>query len=261
MSQALRGPAELASSVDPGWSRTALTWGIFAGIAFTVATAAFVIEATGLLGSAPDFIPTTAGPVADEATFQAANFAHQQTVLWDYVLRDGLYFFAYLALIPLGLGLREVVGRRHVAPDLAAAFLAIAAVFGAMNAFQTFVMVDYWRNSGWDQVAPTTMVAIGRDLSLMDGLTRWAGIASYAALALGLYYVGRACRTSPAVASWLGLVSYAGVVILVALAVGSIVPDMDGVVDILSLAIGILIAPVFSIGLGISISRAATATG
>jgi hypothetical protein len=259
MTEARHVRAELASSIDPGWGRTARTWGIFAGVAFAVATAAFVIEATGLLGNAPDFIPTTAGPVADEATFQAANFAHQQGVLWDYVLRDGLYFFAYLALIPLGIGLREVVGRRHVAPHLAAAFLAIAAVFGAMNAFETFVMVDYWKNSGWDQVAPTTMVAIGRDLSLMDGSTRWAGIASYAALAFGLYYVGRACRISPAFPGWLGLVSDAGAVILVVLAVISILPDVDGISDILSLAIGIVIAPVFTIGLGQSIARAATA--
>jgi hypothetical protein len=249
---------DLASSVDTGWGPTARAWGAFAGAAFAVATAAFVIEATGLLGGSPEFVATTAGPVADEASFRAASFAYQQQVLWDYVLRDGLFFFAFLALIPLGLGLREVAGRRRVSPQLAAAFLGIAAVFGAMNAFQTFVMVDYWGNSGWDQVPATTMVAVGRDLGLMDALTRWAGVASYAALAIALYYVGRTCRTSAAMPGWLGLVAYAGTAVLVTMTAASVAPDTDALMNLLSLAIGVLIAPVVTIGLGRSISRAAT---
>lgn len=254
MSEASRVHLESRSSVDPGWGGTARAWGIFAGIAFVVATAAFLVEATGFLGDSPAFIQTTAGAVADEAAFEVATFAHQQHVLWDYVLRDGLYFFAYLALIPLGLGLREVAGRRLASSQLAAAFLAIAAVFGATNAFQTFVMVDYWKNAGWEQVPTTTMVAIGRDLGLMDGLTRWAGIASYAALAIGLYYVARSCRTSPALPGWLGLVAYAGSAILAAMTAVSVLPDSAGLLNLLSLVIGILIAPIITIGLGRSIS-------
>lgn len=245
------------TAVDHGWGPTARAWGIFAGIAFAIATAAFLVEATGLLASSPVYVPTGAGQLADEAKFHAAAFAYAQQVLWDFVLRDGLYFFAYLALIPLGLGLREVAGRRQVAPQLAAAFLLVAAIFGCMNAFQTFVMVDYWRNSGWELAPATIMVAVGRDLDLMDGLTRWAGVASYAALAIALYYVGRTCRASAAMPGWLGVVAFAGAAILVALTVASVVPGMDAANNLLSLAIGIVVAPIFTIGLGVHIARAA----
>jgi len=258
MSEARRAHLESSSLVDPGWVGTARAWGIFAGIAFVVATAAFLVDSTGLLGDSPTFIQTSAGAVADEAAFEVATFAHQQHVLWDYLLRDGLYFFAFLALIPLGLGLREVAGRRLASAQLAAAFLAVAAVFGTMNAFQTFVMVDYWKNTGWEQVPATTMVAIGRDLGLMDELTRWAGIASYASLAIALYYVARSCRMSLALPGWLGLVAYAGSAILAAMTAVAVVPDSDGLLNLLSLVIGILIAPIITIGLGRSISRAAT---
>jgi len=251
-------PIGSTPAVDPAWGRTARAWGIFAGIAFAIATAAFFVEATGLLASSPAYVPTSAGQVADEAKFHVASFAYQQRVLWDFVLRDGLYFFAFLALIPLGIGLREVAGRRGVAPQLAAAFLGIAAVFGCMNAFQTFVMVDYWRNSGWEQVPATIMVAVGRDLDLMNGLTRWAGIASYAALALALYYVGRTCRASVAMPGWLGAVAYAGAAILVAMVVVSLFPDTDTAFNLLSLAIGIVVAPLVTIGLGVHIARAAS---
>jgi len=248
-----------SAAVDPAWGPTARAWGVFAGFAFAIATAAFLVEATGLLASSPAYVPTDAGQLADEAKFHAAAFAYAQQVLWDFVLRDGLFFIAYLALIPLGLGLREVAGRRRVAPQLAAAFLGVAAIFGCMNAFQTFVMVDYWRNSGWELAPATIMVAVGRDLDLVDGLTRWAGVASYAALAIALYYVGRTCRASAAMPAWLGAVAYAGAVILIALTVASVVPGMDAANNLLSLAIGVIVAPLVTMGLGVHIARAARA--
>ena len=114
MSDPTRMPYGATQPVDPAWGRTARAWGIFAGIAFATATAVFLVEATGLLGSSPDYTPTAAGQLVDEAKFFAASFANQQQVLWDYVLRDGLFFFAYLALIPLAIGLREVAGHRRV---------------------------------------------------------------------------------------------------------------------------------------------------
>ncbi len=248
------------AAVDPAWGRTARAWGIFAGIAFATATAVFLVEATGLLGSSPDYTPTAAGQLADEAKFFAASFAHQQQVVWDYLLRDGLFFFAYLALIALAIGLREVAGHRRVAPQLAAAFFVVAAIFGCMNAFMTFVQVDYWRSSGWEQVPPAIMVAVGRDVDLMDGLSRWAGLASYAALAIALYYLGRACRSGGVLPGWLGVVAYAGAAILVAMIVVSQVDGADALSNLLSLAIGMVVAPIVTIGLGVHIARAASGT-
>ncbi len=258
MSDPTRTPIGATLSVDPAWGRTARAWGIFAGIAFAIATAAFVVEATGLLASSPAYTPTAAGQLVDEAKFFVASFAYQQQVLWDYVLRDGLYFFAYLALIPLAIGLREVAGHRRSAPQLAAAFLVVAAIFGCMNAFTTFVQVDYWRNSGWEQVPPAIMVAVGRDVDLMNELSRWAGIASYAALAIALNYLGRACRSGGALPGWLGVVAYAGAAILVAMIVVSQLSDADALSNLLSLAVGMVVAPIVTIGLGVHIARAAS---
>lgn len=258
-----QAPAAAPSpGIDPAWGRTARTWGVFGGIAFAVATVAYLLEATGLLASSPVYTPTSAGQLVDEAAFHVAAFAYGQLVQWDYWLRDGLYFFAYLALIPLGLGLREVVGRGRMAPQLAGAFLAIAAVFGCMNAFQTFVMVDYWKSSGWEAVPATIINAVGRDLDVMDELTRWDGIAAYVALALGLYYAGRDCRSSIALPGWLGVVAYAGTVVLIGLTIVSLVPDADMVVNVLAFIIGAVVAPIFTVGLGVHIARSASpATG
>jgi hypothetical protein len=250
--------ASASREIDPAWGRTARTWGVLGGIAFVIATVAYLAEATGLLGSSPVYAPTTAGQLVDEAAFHVAAFAYGQLVQWDYWLRDGLYFFAYLALIPLGLGLREAAGPRRVAPQLAAAFLTVAAIFGCMNAFQTFVMADYWKNSGWEAVPATIMVAVGRDLDVMNELTRWDGIASYAALAIALYYVGRTCRSSVALPRWLGAVAFAGAAILIGLAIVSQIPDTDAIFNVLGFAIGAVVAPLVTIGLGVHIARAAS---
>lgn len=241
--------------VDPAWGRAGQAAGIFAGTAFLIATVAFVIEAAGVIATQPAYLQTGAGPIADEAAFNVASIAYHQQVLWDYILRDGLYFFAYLALIPFGLALREVTGRHRVAPQLAVAFLSVAAIFGCMDAFQTFIALGYWRGSGFEQVAPTTMVTIGRVLDLVGGITLWDTRASNVVLAIALFFVGRVLRASGLGPRWLGAVAWLGAVVLAVLPIVSLI-GMDTVYDLLALVVGAVIAPILMIGVGVSIGRA-----
>jgi hypothetical protein len=241
---------------DPAWGPIARIAGIFAGIAFFVATIAFLVEATGLLAEQPTYVRTAAGQIADDAAFYVTALAYQKAVLWDYVLRDGLYFFAYLALIPLGLALRELTGPRRAAQQLAAAFLFVAAIFGCMNAFQTFIPLGYWRGTGWEEVPATTMVTIGRVLNVVEGMTKWDSIASNITLAIAMVFVGRVIRDSGFAPKWLGSFAWLGAAVLASLAVSSVIPGTNVVYDLLALVIGVLIAPVLSAALGIFLARA-----
>ena len=63
-----------------------------------------------------------------------AFFAYRYDTLWDYVLRDGLFFFAFLGFIPLALAANVATGGRRAAVQIAAAFIAVGAIFGALNA-------------------------------------------------------------------------------------------------------------------------------
>jgi hypothetical protein len=83
----------------------------------------------------------------------------------------------------------------------------------------------------------------------------------YAALAIALYYVGRTCRSSSAKPGWLGVVAYVGAAILVGLLIASVMPDTDAITNLLSLAIGAVVAPIVTIGLGVSLGRAAKIGG
>lgn len=245
---------------DRGWRSAALSWGLVSGIAFLTATMLFLVEAAGLLGAPPAYPSTGAGQLQDEAVYKAAFFAYRNATLWDYLLRDGLYVVAYLGLVPLVLAANRATGGRRASIQIGAAFVGVGAVFGVLNAVAFFVATDYWRYTGWEQIPPETMVTVGRVAGSFDQLSGWCGTAAYGAMALGLGYLGHACRTDPAMPRWLGPVAYAGVVCLASLVVLHVakIDGMASVWNLLALAVGALIAPVFAIGLGLHLGRFGT---
>lgn len=245
-----------AARPDTGWGQTALVWGTVSAVAFAVATLLFLVETTGMLAPQPVYTPTAAGQIVDEAAYHVARFAYFNQVLWNWALRDVLYFVAYLGLIPLALAVREVAGVRRAAATLTVAFLGVAAIFGCLNAIPTFANAEYWRNTGWETVPAALMVAIGRDSQALDELSRWFGLGAYAVLALGLVYLGVTCRSTPSLPRWIGPVAFVGAVLLVGLVIAAEIPGADTAYNVLGLAIGVVIAPVIAIGLGAGVRRA-----
>jgi hypothetical protein len=242
------------SGDDDGWAKTARRWGLFSGIAFAIATAAYLVEATGLIGTAPTYVATPAGQLQDEATYWAAFFAYRHDTLWDYVLRDGLFFFAFLGFIPLALAANVATGGRRAAVQIGAAFIAVGAIFGALNAVTFFVDMSWWRGTGWEQVPPGLMASIGRGAEMMDDLSAWCGIASNAALAVGLAYLGVACLRERALSRPIGWVALATAALEVAIIAVGQIGGLDVVENVLSLITGVVFAPIIAIGLGLRLS-------
>ena len=251
--------------LDSGWAMAARGWGLFSGVAFAVATLAYLVEATGLIGSAPTYTSTAAGQLQDEATYWAAFFAYRHDTLWDYALRDGLFFFAFLGFIPLAMAANVATGGRRAAVQIAAAFIAVGAIFGALNAVTFFVDVSWWRGTGWEEVPPALMAAIGRGTELMDDLSAWCGIASNAALTVGLVYLGVACLTEPALSRPIGWAALVTAALEVVTIVAGQIGGLDTVENVVGLVTGVVLAPVIAIGLGLRLSsvlsgRAAVST-
>jgi hypothetical protein len=243
--------------LDPGWRPTARAWGLVSGGAFVVATLLYLVEGLGLLGASPAYTSTSAGQLQDEAVFWVAFFAYRHATLWDYFLRDGLYAVAYLGLLPLVLAANRATGGQRVSVQVGAMFVVVGAVFGMLNAVAFFVSLDFWRNTGWEQVPPAIMDAVGRTADSFDRLSSWCGTASFVSLGLGLAYLGRACRTEPALPRWVGLVAYLGVVVLGGLIVLNVaqIDGTDGIWKLLALVVGVFVAPLFAIGLGLHLGR------
>ena len=233
---------------------------MFSGIAFALATLAYLVEATGPIGSGPTYLATAAGQLQDEATYWAAFFAYRHDTLWDYVLRDGLFFFAFLGFIPLAMAANVATGGRRAAVQIAGAFIAVGAIFGALNAVTFFVDVSWWRGTGWDQVPAALMAAIGRGTELIDDLSAWCGIASNAALAQGLAYLGVACLTEPALSRRIGWVALATAALEVAIIVAGQIGGLDAVENAFGLVTGVVLAPIIAIGLGRRVSSVLSGT-
>jgi hypothetical protein len=103
------------------------------------------------------------------------------------------------------------------------------------------------------------MAAIGRGTELMDDLSAWCGIASNAALTVGLGYLGVACLTEPSLSRPIGWVALATAALEVVIIAAGQIGGLDSVENVLGLVTGVVLAPVIAIGLGMRLSSVLTA--
>jgi len=245
-----------AATLDRDWARAARWWGTFVAIAFVIATIVYLLDAFDLLATPPHYASTAAGQLQDEGVFYAALFAYRHEIWWDHVLRDTLYFFAYLGLIPVLLAAIAAVRTHRSSIQIAGAFVGAGAIFGALNAVTFLVLTDWWKGTGWDEVPAALMASIGRTADFVDGISTWCGTASQAALALGFAYLGTACRADEALPRRLAPIAYAGAVILAAMIVIPQLPlDTGPLWDILALVVGVFIGPAVAWTLGRHLGR------
>lgn len=243
--------------LDRGWAGAARFWGVAAGLGFAVAAILFVADVLGWIGTVPTYAATSAGQVQDEATYWAAYFAYRNSTLWDVLLRDALFFFSFLGILPVYLAANAATGGRRTAVQLSGAFAAVAAVFGCLNAVAFYAAIEYWRDAGWANVPATIMVIGGRTTQALDALSSKAGMAEQATLVIAFAYLGVACRREAALPRRMAPVAWLGSVLLAALVVIPWLPfDTGHAWDIISLVVGAIIAPVLTIWLGLHLGRA-----
>jgi len=243
--------AEPVATLDRDWARAARWWGTFAAVAFVIATIVYLLDAFDLLATPPSYAPSPAGQLEDEATFYAALFSYRNLVWWSQVLRDVLYFFAYLGLIPVLLAANAAVRTQRATIQVAGGFIGVGVIFGALNAVTFLALTDWWKGTGWQTVPSEIMVAVGRTAEFVDGISTWFGTASQAALAIGFAYLGAAARTDVALPRRLTPIAFAGAAVLAAMVVIRLLPvDTGPLWDILAFAVGVVIGPAFAWILG-----------
>ena len=251
-------PAAVPRATDPAWAGAARWWGWFVGLAFIVASVLYLAEARGLLGAAPTYQATSAGQLHDEAAYWLAFFAYRNATLWDYYLRDGLFVLAYLGFVPLVLAANAITGGGRAFVQLAGGFLLAGAVLGVLNAVTFYVDVSYWRSVGWDQVPPEIMVAIGRGTEFMSDLSAWTGTFAQVAFAIGLAYLGAACRREPALPRRLALIAWLTAAVSAA-SVALIIAaptNVDLLRDALGALSGVVLTPILVVALGRHVAAA-----
>lgn len=238
-----------AASGDDRWARIGRNAGYLAGVSFIVGTVLYLLDALDVLGKGPEYHATNAGQLRDEANFWVAVFAHQRDIVWDIIARDTILPIALVALIVLGLAIRHLAGSERPEGHLMVTFLAVGGIFAIVADLTYLGAAEFWRIRGWSANPPEIMVAVGRVTEGIDSLTRWPEAAGFAVLALGALYLALLCRTSEALPAWGAAVAAVTAALLVAIAIAS-VARWDTPYEILSLVLGVVLAPVLTIGLG-----------
>ena len=103
-----------------------------AAIGFLAGTALYLIDATDLIATMPQYHATSAGPLQDEANFWVAIFAHRRDILWDIWARDLILPVAFGGLIVASLALRRLAGRQRPEAELMTTFILIGGMVSAL---------------------------------------------------------------------------------------------------------------------------------
>lgn len=199
---------------DPVWNQVGRFAGYFAGVALLVIVALTLADGLGVLGSAPPYRKTLAGPTQDEVTYWIGYFAHQRQIDWDIFVRDSLQTLANLAIFAVSLAVFNLVGARRAIAQLALASLGLGALLNIFDALAWLTLAQYWR-SDWSQAAPEIMVAVGRDTQTIQGLTHLYTDMSSFSLAIGVFLLARLARPGGRLPPRLRYLAYAGALLLV----------------------------------------------
>jgi hypothetical protein len=114
--------------VDRGWGIVARRAARINAVCYVLGSLLFVLVSFGVTLPAPPAIGT-AYPNHTAAEWTAA-FAMRRAAWPQEVLYQLLFVAGFLALVPLGLAVRELSGRGGVHPELAAAAFAVGALLG-----------------------------------------------------------------------------------------------------------------------------------
>jgi hypothetical protein len=233
------------------------TAGYIAGSALLAGTLLFLLDAAGLLGAGPVYRPTGAGPVADQATFFVAYFAHQHHIVWDIIARDTILPVAYLALITAALAVRNRTGRGHPEGQFLVASFIVGGILSILADLTFLAAAEYWRQTGWPVRPAALMVAVGQTVEGIQTLTHWPEALGFTVLACGLVALGRLCGRHRIFPASLGVLAYLEALLLLGIAVTGLIP-YDAGYNWLSLAAGAAVGPALSIWLGTRLGRLET---
>jgi hypothetical protein len=231
--------------------------GYIAGSALLAGTVLFLLDAAGLLGSGPVYRPTGAGPLADQATFYAAYFAHQHHIVWDIIARDTILPVAYLALIIAGLAVRNRTGPRHPDGQFLVTSFIVGGILSILANLTFLAAAEYWRQTGWPARPAASMVAAGQTVQGIQALTHWPEAFGFAVLACGLVALGRLCGQHRIFPASLGALACLEALLLLGIAVTGLIP-YDAWYNWLSLAAGAVAGPVLAVWLGTRLGQLET---
>jgi hypothetical protein len=232
-------------AIDLGWARTgrAYAW----------------LGAEGFLVGAGILLLLNLGVGAQSATTGVAQYANNT---WLVVAGSAFLVLGMLALIPVGLTLRELLGR-GVGPEMMTTFFVAGSLLGVSSRLLLIPLrLSLGNLAATRGVQPQALNNFLLTYSVVENATNWLLYGWFLLTGLALYHASRSAMqqgTLPRAWGWLGLVSAIGCWLVVLLTLVIVVIDVPTIAlagKLVMAVVGVALLPVWLTWLGRALSDA-----
>jgi hypothetical protein len=235
-------------ATDPGWARTGRTYAWLGADGFLVGAVILLLLNLGVVGA-------PSGP----------GVSQYLNSTWLVVIGSAFLLLGMLAIIPVGLTLRELLGR-GVEPELMGAFFVAGSLLGITSRLLLIPMrLSLVSLAGTKGIQPQVLNSVMLTYSVVENATNWLLYGWFLLTGLALYHASRSAMQQAALPrAWgqLGLASAVGCWLVVLLSLAILIVDLPAVflAGRLSMAaVGVVLIPVwlawFGRELGVTLSR------
>ena len=207
-----------------------------------------------------------------EITWDRAEFSTEQPLLdrmvtffateqdrWPQQLVYTLLFaIGFLALIPIGLALRDLLGRNLATSQMVAASFLAAGVIGSVNQLAFIggkeAILDATLCAECQESEPI-LISLNSSLTTLDGIFRWVGLGFFLLAGSGILFSSFAAFDQPAFSrGWIRLGMAVGLLYLAGVVAAAY--DLDTTFQIIVGIGGGILAPVWAAWLGLQLGKA-----
>jgi hypothetical protein len=224
---------------DPGWARTGRAYAWLGAEGFLVGAVILLLLNLGVVG----------GPAEPGLAQYVSN-------TWLLVLGSGVLLLGMLALIPVGLALRELLGR-GVGPELMATCFLAGSLLGVSSRLLLIpIRLSLASLAGTRGVQPQILNSFLLTYTMVENATNWLLYGWFLLTGLALYHASRSAMRQgvlPRAWSWMGLVSAVGCWLVVLLTLATLFTNAPAVfmAGRLSMAaVGVVLVPAWLTWLG-----------
>jgi hypothetical protein len=237
---------------DPSWTRIGKIAGWTNGLCYIAAAVIFLLVELEITWTPAD----TAGDESLITKFVAFFAAERDK--WPQELTYSILFaVGFLALVPIGLALRDFLGRQLATSQMVAASFLAAGAIGAV-AQLAFIggkeaILDASQCPGCEDHA-STLVSLNSSLTSLDGIVEWVGLGFFLLAGTGILFASVAAFEQPAFArNWIRLGLIVGALYLAGIiaSVADLETLFEGIVGIR----GGILAPAWAIWFALQLKK------
>ena len=185
-------------------------------------------------------------------------FATEQDRWPQQLLYSLLFAVGFIALIPMGLALRDLLGRNLATSQMIAASFLAAGVIGCVDQLAFIggkeAILEATQCAECRESAPI-LISLNSSLTMLDGIFRWVGLGFFLLAASGILFASFAAFDQPAFSrGWIRIGMVVGLLYLAGIVAGAY--DMDTAFQIIVGIGGGIFAPIWAAWLALQLSKA-----